>query len=102
MVPGGSAAIVTCADELKADVRLVAFTQYLRVGLVATTAPLAAHWLTSASSAAAVTRPRVAAPEPASSPWSPGRTSSPACSPSPSSPSSAPGPVGGCGCPRRC
>ncbi|GDY51708.1 hypothetical protein SVIO_023310 [Streptomyces violaceusniger] len=38
MVPGGSAAIVTCADELKADVRLVAFTQYLRVGLVATTA----------------------------------------------------------------
>ncbi|MBD3004934.1 MULTISPECIES: AbrB family transcriptional regulator [unclassified Streptomyces] len=52
MVPGGSAAIVTCADELKADVRLVAFTQYLRVGLVATTAPLAAHWMISASSAA--------------------------------------------------
>ncbi|MCC4316025.1 AbrB family transcriptional regulator [Streptomyces malaysiensis] len=52
MVPGGSAAIVTCADELKADVRLVAFTQYLRVALVATTAPLAAHWMTSASSAA--------------------------------------------------
>ncbi|AEM85794.1 AbrB family transcriptional regulator [Streptomyces violaceusniger] len=52
MVPGGSAAIVTCADELNADVRLVAFTQYLRVGLVATTAPLAAHWMTSASSAA--------------------------------------------------
>ncbi|MGW3431434.1 AbrB family transcriptional regulator [Streptomyces melanosporofaciens] len=52
MVPGGSAAIVTCADELNADVRLVAFTQYLRVGLVATTAPLAAHWMTSAASAA--------------------------------------------------
>ncbi|GAA1152232.1 AbrB family transcriptional regulator [Streptomyces javensis] len=52
MVPGGSAAIVTCADELNADVRLVAFTQYLRVGLVATTAPLVAHWMTSASSAA--------------------------------------------------
>ncbi|MEU1804719.1 AbrB family transcriptional regulator [Streptomyces sp. NPDC019937] len=52
MVPGGSAAIVTCADELNADVRLVAFTQYLRVGLVAATAPLAAHWLTSASPAA--------------------------------------------------
>ncbi|MFE3883060.1 AbrB family transcriptional regulator [Streptomyces lydicus] len=49
MVPGGSAAIVTCADELKADVRMVAFTQYLRVGLVATTAPLAAHWLASAA-----------------------------------------------------
>lgn len=52
MVPGGSAAIVTCADELNADVRLVAFTQYLRVGLIATTAPLVAHWMTSASSAA--------------------------------------------------
>ncbi|MGW5449455.1 AbrB family transcriptional regulator [Streptomyces asiaticus] len=51
MVPGGSAAIVTCADELKADVRLVAFTQYLRVGLVATTAPLAAHWLSGSSAA---------------------------------------------------
>ncbi|MFH8634954.1 AbrB family transcriptional regulator [Streptomyces lydicus] len=51
MVPGGSAAIVTCADELKADVRMVAFTQYLRVGLVATTAPLVAQWLASASSA---------------------------------------------------
>ncbi|GAA1149319.1 AbrB family transcriptional regulator [Streptomyces hebeiensis] len=48
MVPGGSAAIVTCADELNADVRLVAFTQYLRVGLVATTAPLAAHWMATA------------------------------------------------------
>lgn len=47
MVPGGSAAIVTCADELNADVRLVAFTQYLRVGLVATTAPLIAQWLAS-------------------------------------------------------
>ncbi|MFF3056001.1 AbrB family transcriptional regulator [Streptomyces sp. NPDC057909] len=53
MMPGGSAAIVTCADELKADVRLVAFSQYLRVGLVATTAPLAAYWLTSASPAGA-------------------------------------------------
>jgi len=52
MVPGGSAAIVTCADELNADVRLVAFTQYLRVGLVATTAPLAAHWMTPGPSAA--------------------------------------------------
>lgn len=45
IAPGGSAAIVTCADELGADVRLVAFTQYLRVGLVASTAPLVAHWL---------------------------------------------------------
>jgi membrane AbrB-like protein len=47
MVPGGSAAIVTSAEELKADVRLVAFTQYLRVGLVATTAPLIARWMVS-------------------------------------------------------
>ncbi|MFE9884549.1 AbrB family transcriptional regulator [Streptomyces scopuliridis] len=50
MMPGGSAGIVTCADELKADVRLVAFNQYLRVGLVATTAPLLAHWMAGASS----------------------------------------------------
>ncbi|MEU0048799.1 AbrB family transcriptional regulator [Streptomyces sp. NPDC006309] len=47
MVPGGSAAIVASADELGADARLVAFTQYLRVGLVATTAPLIAQWLTA-------------------------------------------------------
>ncbi|WP_051885508.1 AbrB family transcriptional regulator [Streptomyces hygroscopicus] len=57
MVPGGSAAIVTCADELNADVRLVAFTQYLRVGLVATTAPLAAHWMTSGLPSAASGHP---------------------------------------------
>ncbi|MEU8719574.1 AbrB family transcriptional regulator [Streptomyces antimycoticus] len=57
MVPGGSAAIVTCADELNADVRLVAFTQYLRVGLVATTAPLAAHWMTSGRPSAASGHP---------------------------------------------
>jgi membrane AbrB-like protein len=53
VVPGGSAAIVSCAEELKADARLVAFTQYLRVGLVATTAPLIAGWLASRGSAAA-------------------------------------------------
>lgn len=52
MVPGGSAAIVTCADELKADSRLVAFTQYFRVALVATTAPLIAHWLASSAGSA--------------------------------------------------
>ncbi|MGW6601661.1 AbrB family transcriptional regulator [Streptomyces sp. NPDC055036] len=50
MMPGGSAGIVTCADELKADVRLVAFNQYLRVGLVATTAPLLARWMAGGSS----------------------------------------------------
>ncbi|WP_313949844.1 AbrB family transcriptional regulator [Frankia sp. ACN1ag] len=39
MMPGGSAAIVACAEELRADSRLVALSQYLRVGLVALTAP---------------------------------------------------------------
>ncbi|CAJ61807.1 hypothetical protein; putative membrane protein [Frankia alni ACN14a] len=39
MMPGGSAAIVACAEELRADSRLVALSQYLRVGLVAVTAP---------------------------------------------------------------
>lgn len=42
MVPGGSAAVIACAEDLGADSRQVAFTQYLRVGLVALTAPLVA------------------------------------------------------------
>jgi hypothetical protein len=45
LIPGGSAAIVACADELGADSRLVAFTQYLRVGLVALSAPVIAALL---------------------------------------------------------
>jgi uncharacterized protein len=40
MVPGGSAAIVACAGDVGADARFVAFAQYIRVGLVAFTAPL--------------------------------------------------------------
>jgi hypothetical protein len=52
MVPGGSAAIVSCADELKADSRLVAFTQYFRVALVAMTAPLIAQELASSAGSA--------------------------------------------------
>ena len=40
MVPGGSAAIIACADELDADARVVAFMQYARVAVVAATAPL--------------------------------------------------------------
>lgn len=40
MVPGGSAAIVSCADELDADARTVSFMQYFRVALVAASAPL--------------------------------------------------------------
>lgn len=39
MVPGGSAAIVACATDVGADARVVAFAQYLRVGVVAMTAP---------------------------------------------------------------
>jgi hypothetical protein len=42
VMPGGSAAIIACADDLGADSRQVAFTQYLRVGLVALSAPLLA------------------------------------------------------------
>ncbi|MFE7712567.1 AbrB family transcriptional regulator [Streptomyces sp. NPDC057486] len=40
MVPGGSAAIIACADDLDADSRVVAFMQYLRVGMVAASAPV--------------------------------------------------------------
>ena len=40
MVPGGSAAIMAAADDLGADSRLVALSQYLRVGVIALTAPL--------------------------------------------------------------
>ncbi|WP_063784944.1 AbrB family transcriptional regulator [Streptomyces sp. TP-A0356] len=40
MVPGGSAAIISCAEELDADSRVVAFMQYLRVGLVAASTPV--------------------------------------------------------------
>lgn len=42
LVPGGSAAIVAAAEDLGADSRLVAFSQYLRVALVAFTAPVVA------------------------------------------------------------
>ncbi|MBF6177240.1 AbrB family transcriptional regulator [Nocardia otitidiscaviarum] len=40
LLAGGSAAVVSCADELDADPRQVAFMQYLRVMLVAVSAPL--------------------------------------------------------------
>jgi membrane AbrB-like protein len=40
MVPGGSAAIIACADDLDADSRVVAFMQYLRVAMVAASAPV--------------------------------------------------------------
>lgn len=42
MIAGGSAAVVAAADEAGADSRIVAFMQYLRVGIVVLTAPLVA------------------------------------------------------------
>ncbi|MCM2578347.1 AbrB family transcriptional regulator [Streptomyces meridianus] len=53
MVPGGSAAIIACAEELDADSRIVAFMQYLRVALVAVTAPLVVMALHSGAAAPA-------------------------------------------------
>ncbi|GAQ51039.1 putative ammonia monooxygenase [Streptomyces acidiscabies] len=48
MVAGGSAAVVCAAEELDADPRTVAFLQYLRVALVAATAPVIAQWFCTA------------------------------------------------------
>ncbi|MEC3916846.1 AbrB family transcriptional regulator [Nocardia sp. CDC160] len=45
MLAGGSAAVVAAADELDADPRRVAFMQYLRVALVALSAPAVAALL---------------------------------------------------------
>ncbi|AFU05244.1 AbrB family transcriptional regulator [Nocardia brasiliensis] len=39
LLAGGSAAVVSCADDMDADPRQVAFMQYLRVALVAVSAP---------------------------------------------------------------
>lgn len=49
MVAGGSAAVVAAADETGADARVVAVLQYLRVGLVAATAPLVAYLILGAN-----------------------------------------------------
>ncbi|MEU4218838.1 AbrB family transcriptional regulator [Actinoplanes sp. NPDC026623] len=69
LIPGGSAAIVASAEEVGADSRVVAFAQYLRVGLVALSAPLIV---------AVAQGPIAAPPRPAPSPrlatWSPTRT----------------------------
>ncbi|MCW2941343.1 MAG: rane protein AbrB duplication, partial [Actinomycetia bacterium] len=48
MTPGASAAIVACAKDLDADAPTVAFLQYLRVAIVAFTAPAAVTWLLTA------------------------------------------------------
>lgn len=53
MVAGGSAAVVSVAEDLDADPRTVAFMQYLRVALVAATAPVIVHWLFTPNPAAA-------------------------------------------------
>ncbi|WP_084528653.1 AbrB family transcriptional regulator [Nocardia crassostreae] len=45
MLAGGSAAVVSAADELDADPRRVAFMQYLRVAVVALSAPAVAAFL---------------------------------------------------------
>ncbi|MQS17396.1 AbrB family transcriptional regulator [Streptomyces kaniharaensis] len=60
MIAGGSAAVVSVAEEQGADPRLVAFMQYLRVALVAATAPVIVHWLlTPAATSSATTDPEV-------------------------------------------
>ncbi|WP_275408894.1 AbrB family transcriptional regulator [Microbispora amethystogenes] len=51
MVAGGSSAVVASAEDLGADTRLVAFMQYLRVGLVAATAPVVIDWMAGGTSA---------------------------------------------------
>ncbi|WP_285571556.1 AbrB family transcriptional regulator [Actinoallomurus iriomotensis] len=45
MIAGGSAAAVACAEDVRADARLVAVMQYLRVALIAATAPVLVGWL---------------------------------------------------------
>lgn len=48
MVPGGASAITVVADDLDVDVRIVAVSQYLRLGLVALASPFVAMLLASA------------------------------------------------------
>ncbi len=47
LAPGAAAAMVMMAESYGADVRLVAFMQYLRVAMVTTIAALIAHFCTS-------------------------------------------------------
>ncbi len=62
MLPGGSAAVVSCAEDLNADSRTVALMQYMRVASVAMTAPILVQWLVT--SGAPVPHPLAAAPAP--------------------------------------
>lgn len=45
MIAGGSAGVVATSDDLGADARVVAFTQYLRLVLVVLTAPLLVRYV---------------------------------------------------------
>ncbi|GAA5088889.1 AbrB family transcriptional regulator [Nocardia iowensis] len=49
LLAGGSAAVVACADDMDADPRQVAFMQYLRVALVAVSAPALGALLNNSS-----------------------------------------------------
>ena len=51
MVPGGSAAIISLSGDLGADSRVVAFMQYLRIAIVAASAPLIVSMVGHQSSA---------------------------------------------------
>ncbi|MBP2191181.1 AbrB family transcriptional regulator [Nocardia goodfellowii] len=55
LLAGGSAAVVACAHELDADPRRVAFMQYLRVALVALSAPAVAALLDDEDRIASIT-----------------------------------------------
>ncbi|WP_225725251.1 MULTISPECIES: AbrB family transcriptional regulator [unclassified Nocardia] len=56
LLAGGSAAVVACADEMDADPRRVAFMQYLRVAMVALSAPALASMLSHGDGLAADAR----------------------------------------------
>ncbi|WP_238846893.1 AbrB family transcriptional regulator [Nocardia arthritidis] len=56
LLAGGSAAVVACADEMDADPRRVAFMQYLRVAMVALSAPALASMLSHGDGLAANAR----------------------------------------------
>ncbi|WP_218034421.1 AbrB family transcriptional regulator [Acrocarpospora corrugata] len=53
MIAGGSAAAVASAEDLKADGRMVAFMQYLRLGFVMASTPVLLNWITLPPRAAA-------------------------------------------------
>ncbi|WP_132125666.1 AbrB family transcriptional regulator [Actinocrispum wychmicini] len=57
MMPGGSAAVVASADDVGADARLVAVMQYLRLAVVAVSAPMIVQWVASAPQAGGSPRP---------------------------------------------